>query len=265
LALGIEFHPAMNRIGQGVIVLRGVSKRYGAHEALHPLDLEIPAGQIFAFLGPNGAGKTTTIKLMVGLLRPSAGQIELGGIDVVRQTEQANQLIGYVPDEPYLYDKLTAREFLEFVARLHGLDPLAAAAGVTQQIEQFELAPFVDQLCETYSHGMKQRTVFAAALVHDPPILIVDEPMVGLDPRSVRLVKDLMRRRAAAGTTVFMSTHTLSVAEELADVVGIIDQGRLRFLGPVASLHRQLQQQFGDRRVTLEDLFLALTGTQADT
>lgn len=247
-----------------MISLRGVSKLYGTHLALHPIDLEIPSGQIFAFLGPNGAGKTTTIKLMVGLLRPSTGEIRLGEIDSVHSTERANRLIGYVPDEPYLYDKLTGREFLEFVARMHGLDAAQTLASIDRQIEQFELRDFVDHLCETYSHGMKQRVVFAAAMVHDPPILIVDEPMVGLDPRSVRLVKDLLRRRARAGTTVFMSTHTLSVAEEIADAVGIIDHGRLLFLGPVAELHSRLRQQFGDRQVTLEDLFLAMTSPSAE-
>ncbi|MCA9269127.1 MAG: ABC transporter ATP-binding protein, partial [Planctomycetales bacterium] len=203
----------------------------------------------------NGAGKTTTIKMMVGLLQPTAGAIRICEHDVVADTRQANLHVGYVPDQPYLYDKLTGRETLEFIAEMYGLAGREAQAEIQRQIELFDLAEFVDQLTENYSHGMKQRTVFAAAMVHRPQVLIVDEPMVGLDPRSMRLVKDLLRREAASGTTVFMSTHTLAVAEEIADTIGIVDHGRLQFLGSL----QQLRDKLESHETSLEHLFLRMT------
>jgi ABC-2 type transport system ATP-binding protein len=210
---------------------------------------------LFAFLGPNGAGKTTTIKMLVGLLRPSSGQVRICGLDRNASPRETSRLLGYVPDEPYLYEKLTGREFLQFVAEMYGLDRAQVAGRIARETERFELADFLDELAESYSHGMKQRIVFAAALVHDPQVLVVDEPMVGLDPRSARLTKDLLRASADAGVTVFMSTHTLDVVEELADRIGIINRGRLCFLGTVAEL--QHEQQAHDR--SLEALFLQIT------
>ncbi len=188
-----------------MIELTDVVRKYGDKTAVHGLNLTIPQGELFAFLGPNGAGKTTTIKLLVGLLRPSSGQVRIGGVDVVGNPREANRLTGYVPDEPYLYDKLTGREFLQFIADAYGLSRRDAAEGIQRQIDTFGLAAFIDQLGESYSHGMKQRLVFASALLHQPRVLIVDEPMVGLDPRSMRLVKDLLRQLAQAGMTIFMS------------------------------------------------------------
>ncbi len=238
-----------------MIELTDVVRKYGDKTAVHGLNLTIPQGELFAFLGPNGAGKTTTIKLLVGLLRPSSGQVRIGGVDVVGNPREANRLTGYVPDEPYLYDKLTGREFLQFIADAYGLSRRDAAEGIQRQIDTFGLAAFIDQLGESYSHGMKQRLVFASALLHQPRVLIVDEPMVGLDPRSMRLVKDLLRQLAQAGMTIFMSTHTLFVAEEIADRIGIVNHGRLVFLGTVAELRQRLALH--DR--SLEDLYLTLT------
>jgi ABC-2 type transport system ATP-binding protein len=237
-----------------MIELRNVTRTYGRKVAVDRLSLHVPRGELFGFLGPNGAGKTTTIKMMVGLLRPTSGTVRIAGHDIATSTREANLMTGYVPDEPYLYDKLTGREFLRFVADLYGMPARDGADSIEQQIAAFELAEFVDHLTESYSHGMKQRLVFASALLHRPDVLIVDEPMVGLDPRSMRMTKDLLKDRVRAGTTVFMSTHSLSVAEEIADRIGVITTGTVRFLGTVSELRRQLA-----RDDSLEQLFLTLT------
>jgi ABC-2 type transport system ATP-binding protein len=238
-----------------MIELLDVTRAYGEKVAVRGLNLTIPQGELFAFLGPNGAGKTTTIKMLVGLLRPSSGQVRVAGIDAVRNPREANRRSGYVPDEPHLYEKLTGREFLQFIAEAYGLSKVDVAENIERQIETFGLSSFLDQLGESYSHGMKQRLVFASALLHQPQVLIVDEPMVGLDPRSMRQVKDLLRQQAQQGVTVFMSTHTLPVAEEIADRIGVVNHGRLIFLGTVAELRQRLALL--DR--PLEDLYLALT------
>lgn len=244
-----------------MIELIDVTRKYGSKTAVAGLNLVIPPGELFAFLGPNGAGKTTTIKMMVGLLRATSGQVRLVGHDVGRNPRQASLLLGYVPDEPYLYDKLTGREFLQFVVDMYGMDPRVGAERIDREIANFQLADFVDDLAESYSHGMKQRMVFASALLHDPAVLIIDEPMVGLDPRSARLVKNLLRQQADRGATVFVSTHTLAVAEEVADRIGIIDGGRLKFLGTVAELRRTSQVHHH----SLENLFLELTAPSDET
>jgi ABC-2 type transport system ATP-binding protein len=233
-----------------------ITRTYGRKVAVDGLNLTVRSGELFALLGPNGAGKTTTIKILVGLLRPDSGTVRVCGLDVARQTRQAARILGYVPDQPFLYDKLTGREFLEFAAEMRGLDRPAAKASIDREREYFDLTDFLDGLTETYSHGMKQRLVFASAVLHDPSVLVIDEPMVGLDPRSVRMVKEMLCRRAAAGTTVFMSTHTLALAEEIADRIGIVNNGRLHFLGTVA----QLQQELSSEHTSLESLFLELTG-----
>jgi ABC-2 type transport system ATP-binding protein len=243
-----------------MIELQQVTRRYGQKLAVHELNLEIPGGELFAFLGPNGAGKTTTIKMMVGLLRPTLGIVRIGGFDIAKHPREVNLRTGYVPDEPYLYEKLTGREFLRFVADLYGLSSQRAADSIDEQIQTFELSEFVDQLTESYSHGMKQRLVFASALLHQPEVIIVDEPMVGLDPRSMRMVKDLLKAKTRAGTTVFMSTHTLAIAEEIADRIGVITHGKLRFLGTVDNLRTQLA-----RDDSLEQLFLTLTDSTFDS
>lgn len=232
-----------------------LTRKYGDRIAVDDLSLEIPSGEILAFLGPNGAGKTTTIKTVVGLLLPSTGRVEVDAIDVVKEPRKASRQIGYVPDQPYLYEKLTGREFLEFTAEMYGLDADVAKDQIARRIAEFELHEFVDRLAESYSHGMKQRVIFASALVHRPSALIVDEPMVGLDPRSMRIVKTVLRREANDGASVFLSTHTLSVAEEIADRIGIIYHGKLRFLGTMPEL-RQFANQADS---SLEDLFLSIT------
>lgn len=240
-----------------------VTRNYGIKVAVQGLSLTVPPGELFALLGPNGAGKTTTLKMLVGLLRPSAGKIRVCDCDLVSQTREAVRHIGYVPDEPYLYDKLTGREFLQFVAEMRGMEPVRTAEGIERETDHFGLASFIDDLAETYSLGMKQRLVFASALLHQPELLVIDEPMVGLDPRSGRVVKNLLRQRAREGTTVFMSTHLLSVAEEIADRIGIFVEGQLGFLGTVEELRRQLALEHS----SLEELFLRLTDSdsEADT
>ena len=240
-----------------MIEYRNVSRNYGRKVAVSDLNLVVPSGEVFAFLGPNGAGKTTSIKMLVGLLRPTSGQLRVCGFDVVSETRQANSRVGFIPDEPYLYDKLTAREFLQFIAGLYGLDDRIGGERIAREIARFELADFVDELCESYSHGMRQRVALAAALLHDPEVLVLDEPTVGLDPRSVRLVKDLLRLRAAVGTTVFMSTHSLSLAEEIADRIGIVDRGRLHCVGTLD----ELRAESASERLSLEQLFLKLTAS----
>jgi ABC-2 type transport system ATP-binding protein len=237
-----------------MIDLQEISKTYGTKLAVDRLTLHVEAGEVFAFLGPNGAGKTTTIKLMCGLLFPTSGKVRIGGYDLEDEGDKARQLISYVPDQPYLYEKLTGREFLQFIADMYGLANKHGRERIDEMIVLFELKDFVDDLTERYSHGMRQRTVFAAALLHQPQVLIVDEPTVGLDPRSIRQLKDLLRREAARGTTVFLSTHSLDIAQELADRIGIVDHGRLISCGPLESLQRQAALNG-----SLEDVFLKLT------
>ncbi|HEV2945723.1 MAG TPA: ABC transporter ATP-binding protein [Gemmataceae bacterium] len=237
-----------------MIELSDVTKKYGAKTAVDRLSLRIEPGELFAFLGPNGAGKTTTIKLACGLLFPTAGTVRVGGFDLQSDGDRARQMISYVPDQPYLYEKLTCREFLHFIADIYGLDPGRARRRIGEMIELFNLKEFVDDLTESYSHGMKQRSVFAAALLHEPKVLIVDEPTVGLDPRSVRLLKDLLRQEAKRGATVFLSTHSLDVAQELANRIGIVEGGRLISCGPLEALRRQAALDG-----SLEEVFLKLT------
>ncbi len=237
-----------------MIHLDKVTKQYGLKTAVDQLSLTVPAGELFAFLGPNGAGKTTTIKMMCGLLFPSAGRVAIGGHDLRTDGDRARALLSYVPDQPFLYEKLTGREFLQFIADMYGLPRDHSRQRIAAMIDEFELHDFVDDLTERYSHGMRQRTVFAGALVHEPRVLIVDEPTVGLDPRSVRHLKDLLRRQADQGTTVFLSSHSLDVVEELADRIAIVDRGRLIACGPLQALRSQAAVDG-----SLEDVFLTLT------
>jgi ABC-2 type transport system ATP-binding protein len=237
-----------------MIHLDKVTKHYGTKTAVHELTLEVAAGELFAFLGPNGAGKTTTIKMLCGLLFPSSGHVRIGGHDLRTDGERARALLSYVPDLPFLYEKLTGREFLQFIADMYGLPRDLARQRIAEVIELFNLADFVDDLTERYSHGMRQRTVFAGALVHEPKVLVVDEPTVGLDPRSVRQLKDLLRRHADQGTTVFLSSHSLDVVQELADRIAIVDHGRLIACGPLTALRSQASVDG-----SLEEVFLTLT------
>jgi ABC-2 type transport system ATP-binding protein len=233
-----------------------ITRSYSGKVAVDDLSLKVPPGEIFALLGANGAGKTTTIRLLTGLLRPDSGTIRVCGHDLDGDLRQALRCLGYVPDEPFLYDKLSGREFLEFTAQMRGLNRSSVEACIAQETRNFELADYLDDLIETYSHGMKQRLIFASALLHRPQVVIIDEPMVGLDPRSMRMVKDLLREQSAAGMIVFMSTHILAVAEEIADRIGVLDRGRLQFLGSIAQLRKELALP----QTSLESLFLQLTG-----
>lgn len=239
-----------------MIEFDNVTRRFGSKVAVDRLRLAVEPGELFALLGPNGAGKTTTVKMLVGLLRPDSGTVRVCGHDLAREIRPAAHLLGYVPDEPFLYDKLTGREFLEFAAEMRGLEPTVMRRRIARESENFGLSEFLDELTETYSHGMRQRLIFAAALLHDPAVLVLDEPMVGLDPRTGRIVKDLLSLWAAGGRTVFISTHSLGVAEEIAARIGIVSEGRLHFLGTVAELQSELSSQ----QTSLESLFLEMTG-----
>lgn len=243
-----------------MIEFQQVSRSYGDKVAVENLDLRIGAGELYALLGHNGAGKTTAIKMLVGLIRPDRGTVYVGGYDVVTQTREAAALIGYVPDQPFLYDKLSGREILQFIARMYGMDNRAVARTIDREIARFELHEFVDQLTETYSHGMKQRTVFASALLHEPQVLVVDEPLVGLDPHSIRLVKDLLLQEVRGGMCVLMSTHTLTAAEEIADRVGIMSHGHLMFDGTVG----EMRDRFPGESRSLESMYLAMTETNTE-
>ena len=237
-----------------MIEIENVTKRFGAKIAVDHLSLTVQSGEFFAFVGPNGAGKTTTIKMIVGLLHADEGTVRICGLDIQKNAAAAKALLSHIPDQPYLYDKLTGREFLEFVARMHRIEPAQARRKIEELSDLLSLSDYLDDLAEGYSHGMKQRVVIASAIVHDPKVIVVDEPMVGLDPRSVRVVKDLLHGLSRAGATIFMSTHTLNVAEELAGRIGIIDHGRMVAIGTDEELRRASGGAKG-----LEESFLRLT------
>jgi len=239
-----------------MIRLKNLTKRFGTTVAVDGLDLEIPRGQFFAFLGPNGAGKTTTIKMLTGLLRPTSGAASIGGHDLRKEPEAARRILGYIPDRPFLYDKLTAREFLRFTASLYRIAPAEADKRIDRWLGTFGLGDRGEAFIGSYSHGMRQKLAFSGALLHEPDVYVIDEPMVGLDPAGARLVKDILKEETAKGRTVFLSTHTLSVAEELADRIGIIHKGKLTALGSLDELRRQARAA----QLGLEQLFLRLTG-----
>jgi ABC-2 type transport system ATP-binding protein len=245
-----------------MIEITNLRKTYGQKIALHELNLTIKAGEVFAFLGPNGAGKTTTIKILSGLLRPTSGTAKVAGFDLSTHGLEARAMMSYVPDEPYLYEKLTAREFLRLIGDMYGMPRERIEARIDDVVKTFELGDFMDGLTESYSHGMKQRTVIAAALLHEPKLLVIDEPMVGLDPRSARTVKDTLKALSRqTGMTVFMSTHTLSVAEEVADRIGILNHGRLAALGTLEEMRHLRTATKAEGHDRLEDLFLELTAS----
>lgn len=238
-----------------LIQLQHLVKRYGDKVAVDDVSLDVHAGEIFGFLGPNGAGKTTTIKMLVGLLQPTSGTVRVAGYDVQAQPLQAKAACGYVPDEPNLYAKLTGRELLRFVGELYGLRREQVERRAEELLRLFDLGAAADDTFDSYSHGMKQKTALAAALVHDPRVLVLDEPTVGLDPKSARLIKDILRQMAGRGAAVFLSTHILEIAEHMCDRIGIIDHGRLIAVGTMQEL-----RALGKGESTLEDIFLALTG-----
>jgi ABC-2 type transport system ATP-binding protein len=241
-----------------MIKLIHLTKHYGKLAAVDDLNIEVPAGQIFGFLGPNGAGKTTTIRTMMGILKPTSGQILLGEHDVLKEPEKAKAISGFIPDRPFIYEKLSGTEFLEFVGKLHRVETPRLKYRIAEMLELLELSPWKDELVESYSHGMKQRLVVCAALIHEPRILVIDEPMVGMDPKGARTIKDLFRSLAQNGTTVFLSTHSINVAEEICHRIGIIQRGRLIACGSTTEIHRQTTSANG----TLESVFLELTREQ---
>ncbi len=233
-----------------MIEIHNLTKKYGDFTAVDDLSLTVARGEIFGFLGPNGAGKTTTIRILAGLSLPTAGLVSIGGINVLENAVKAKAMIGYVPDRPYLYEKLTGRELLQFVANLYHREWADCEARALELLRYFELADWVDARIENLSHGMKQKLVIVSALVHDPEVLIIDEPMVGLDAFAQRQVRRLFRRLAEEKKTVFLTTHTLSVAEAVCDRIAIIHRGRIKATGPTAELKKEQ---------ALEDFFLELT------
>ena len=237
-----------------MIELTNLTKDYGTTLAVNHLSLNVSAGEIYGFIGPNGAGKTTTIRMMGGIIEPTAGKIVIGGIDVEKNPVAAKKIIGFVPDRPYLYEKLTGMEFLKFVADLYHVEPQLLARKSEELLKQFALWEWTDEIIEAYSHGMKQRLIIAAALLHDPKVMIIDEPMVGLDPEAVSMVKHILKGLAARNVTIFVSTHTLSLAEDLCDRIGVIHKGTLLAQGTVAELN--LAAKTGEAR--LEEVFLTL-------
>jgi ABC-2 type transport system ATP-binding protein len=242
-----------------MIELKDLTKTYGAYTAVQRLSLSIGRGEIFGFIGPNGAGKTTTIKMMGGVMAPTEGTITIAGIDMQAEPRKAKRKVGFIPDRPFLYEKLTGLEFMQFTADIYGVPEELFPDKAAAILALFSLADWSNELIESYSHGMKQRLIMAAALLHDPEVLIVDEPMVGLDPLAIIMVKNLFKRLASQGVTIFMSTHTLKVAEDICDRIGIIVRGRLIASGTAADLRREANISSAD----LEQVFLNLTGNPA--
>ena len=230
-------------------------KRYGDKTAVNDVSFQVHGGEIFGFLGPNGAGKTTTIKVIVGLLQPTSGSVKVAGYDVQAQPLPAKAASGYVPDEPTLYPKLSGRELLRFVGDLYDMDRRQVERRVDELLRLFDLAEAGYDLIDSYSHGMRQKTALAAALMHDPKVLVLDEPTVGLDPKSARLIKDILRQMAERGAAVFLSTHILEIAERMCDRIGIIDKGELIAVGTMGELRASSRGA-----TNLEDIFLGLTG-----
>jgi ABC-2 type transport system ATP-binding protein len=239
-----------------VIRLKDLTKRYGKFTAVDGISLEVPRGELFGLLGPNGAGKTTTMRMIAGILQPTSGSIQVSGMDMLARPLEAKARLGFIPDRPFVYDKLTGGEFLRFAAALYGQDGPDLERRIDELLEIFDLGPWKHELTEAYSHGMRQKLIICGALVHRPELIVVDEPMVGLDPKSARLLKDLFRQFVDRGGTVLMSTHTLEVAEVMCDRIAIVYQGRIAASGTMDELREQTESA----ELSLEDLFLKLTG-----
>jgi ABC-2 type transport system ATP-binding protein len=237
-----------------LIDIQGLSKTFGTTLAVDNLTLTIPKGEFFTLLGPNGAGKTTTLKIVAGLLRPTKGTVLVSGYDMTKENIEAKRLISFIPDIPYIYEKLTGREFLHFIGELYKLERDRLRDEAERLLDLFYMEDYGNQLMESYSHGMRQKIVICSALLPDPRLIIIDEPMVGLDPKSIRLVKDILRSSANDGTTVLMSTHTLALAEEISDRIGILHRGKLIGEGSLEEIMIQSRET-----EKLEDIFLAMT------
>ncbi|MDX2123168.1 MAG: ABC transporter ATP-binding protein [Gemmatimonadota bacterium] len=239
-----------------MIRLTDLTKRYGKFVAVDAINLEIGRGELFGFLGPNGAGKTTTMRMIAGILQPTSGTVEIAGDDLARDPIRAKSRLGFIPDRPFVYDKLTGAEFLRFVAALYGQDGPVIERRMDELLDLFELTPWKDELVESYSHGMRQKLIISSALLHKPEVIVVDEPMVGLDPKGQKFLKELFRAFVDKGGTVLMSTHTLDTVEEMCDLIGIIAGGKILACGTVPEIRERFQG--GDQN--LEELFLKLTG-----
>jgi ABC-2 type transport system ATP-binding protein len=246
-----------------MLVLERLTRHFGHRIAVDGVDATLSPGQVIGFLGPNGAGKTTTIKMIAGLLVPSSGRVVVDGVDNVRAPEEARRKLAYIPDRPYVPERLSARELLTFIAGLYGLPPSVVDDVGVRELQRFGLKGREDDLLSSYSHGMRQRVLLASAFMRQPRVLLVDEPMVGLDPQGMRLVKRVLREAADAGAVVLMSTHTLDIVEEVCDRVLVIGRGRLLADGAVSDLVARVPTSDG-RRATLEDLFLQLTGSSEE-
>ncbi len=241
-----------------MIELVEITKKYASFTAVDKLSLTVSEGEIYGFIGPNGAGKTTTIKILSGIMQPTSGTVRICGIDVRRNPVGAKHKIGFIPDRPYLYEKLTGMEFMRFTADMYGVNGNGFREKATTELKRFSLFDWADELIESYSHGMRQRLIFASALIHDPEVIVVDEPMVGLDPAAIIMVKNLFHQLARSGVTIFMSTHTLKVAEEVCDRIGVIHRGRLIATGTT----EDLQREAGISDADLEIVFLNLTSAE---
>ena len=242
-----------------MIQLSALTKRYGSFTAVDALELTVPRGELFGFLGPNGAGKTTTLRMIAGIIRPSSGSVRVAGIDVVANPVAAKARLGYIPDRPFIYEKLTGSEFIRFVAGLYGQEGDAIERRGRELLALFDLEEWRDELVESYSHGMRQKLIISSAFVHRPKVIVVDEPMVGLDPKAAKILKELFREYTNRGNTIMMSTHTLEVAEAMCDRIGIIKGGKIRACGTMGGL----RSGEGGSESALEDIFLRLTGEKA--
>jgi ABC-2 type transport system ATP-binding protein len=243
-----------------VIKVKAVEKRYGSFQALKPIDLHVRKGEVFGFLGPNGAGKTTLIRMLAGVMPPTTGTVEIGGFSMASDAIAAKRIVGYIPDRPYLYEKLTAREMLRFIGGIYGVTSEEIEGRGEELLTEFGLSQVGDQLVEGFSHGMKQRLTFCAALLHRPQLVIVDEPMVGLDPQGARLAKNLFRKLADEGNTVFLSTHSLDVAQEVCDRLVIINKGAIVAMGS----YTEIRSSAHPDATGLEDVFMRLMSEESD-
>lgn len=241
-----------------MIRLTRLTKQYGTFTAVDGIDLEVPPGELFGFLGPNGAGKTTTLRMIAGILKPTSGTVEIGGIDIERDPIAAKARLGFIPDRPFIYEKLTGSEFLRFVAGLYGQEGPEVEHRARELLALFDLDHWRDELVESYSHGMRQKLIISSAFVHRPQVIVVDEPHVGLDPKSIKILREVFREYARRGHTIMMSTHTLETAESLCDRIAIIVNGRISACGTMDDLRRQAKHGGG-----LEEIFLKLTGEGA--
>jgi ABC-2 type transport system ATP-binding protein len=242
-----------------MIEIRALTKRYGNFTAVDNIDLTVPTGEVFGFLGPNGAGKTTTMRMVAGILRPTSGQITVAGVDLLTNPVAAKSKLGFIPDRPFIYEKLTGSEFLRFVAGLYDQEGPQVEHRGRELLALFDLEEWRDELVESYSHGMRQKLIISSAFIHRPAVIVVDEPMVGLDPKAARILKDLFREYVRRGHTIMMSTHTLEVAETMCDRIGIIQGGTIRAFGTM----EELRSDSSNAGKGLEEIFLRLTGDNA--